>query len=153
MNARLFVSGVVAALLLVVPTIALPQGTTQSKTAAPSKQTFANRVEQRIKRLHEELKITAGEQPQWDAVAQAMREDAEKVGALIRERREKAATMNAVDDMRTYQAIAEAHAVALAKITSAFEALYEVMSPEQRKVADKLFARSMHRRPTRKKPK
>lgn len=153
MNARFFVSAIVAALLLVAPTVALPEGAAQSKTAAPSKQAIENRVEQRIKLLHKELRITADEQPQWDAVAQAMREDAERVGTLIRERRERAATMNAVDDMRTYQAIAEAHAMALAKITSAFKALYEVMSPEQRKIADQVFARSMHRRPTRKKAK
>lgn len=70
--------------------------------------------------------------------------DTEKARALIRERRATAATMNSVDDMRTYQAVAEAHAVATAKVASDFESLYQVTSPEQRKNAGQVFAEGVH---------
>lgn len=136
-------------LAFLAPAAALAQGAPAA--AAPAKTKLERRVELRIQTLHKELKITSAEGPQWDAVAQAMREDAETVGALVRERREKAATMNAVDDLRSYQAIAEAHAAGVAKVVKAFAALYEVMPPEQQKLADAVFSKSMHRRAMRRK--
>jgi protein CpxP len=148
-----FVTGAFAALLLVAPLASFAEGAPAPGTSPAAKTAFAGRVEQRIKSLHDQLKITAAEAPQWDAVAQAMRDSAQAVGELVRERREKAATMNAVDDLRSYQAIAEAHAAGVAKLASAFEKLYAVMPPEQQKIADAVFARSMHRPAARKKAK
>ncbi len=144
-----FAVGISAALLLAVPSVALAQSAPPS-TPAPARAAIANRVEQRIKSLHAQLMITSSEAPQWAAVAQAMRDDAETVGALIRQRREKAETMNAVDDLRAYQAIAEAHAAGVANLVSAFEALYAVMPPRQQKNADEVFAKAMHRRAAKK---
>lgn len=147
-----FLAGTFAAVLLVASSIVLAQGTAGQSTPAPAKAAAGSRVEQRIKSLHDQLKITADEESQWAAVADAMRDDAQTVGALIHERRQKAATMTAVDDLRAYQAIAEAHATGVAKLVSAFEALYAVMPPEQQKNADAVFSKSMHR-PARKKAK
>lgn len=145
-----FVAGAVAALLLVPAPLALAQSAPQSNTAAsPPRAVITSRVEQRIKRLRELLKITPSEELQWTAVAQAMREDAETVGALIRKRRENAAKMNAVEDLRTYEAIAEAHAKGVARLASAFEALYTVMPLAQQKNADEVFRQAMHRRAAR----
>ena len=148
-----FFMGVFATALFVAPPVVFAQGTPGASTPTPPRAAVGKRIEQRIKRLHDQLKITAAEEPQWDAVAEAMREDAQTVGALVLERREKAATMNAVDDLRTYQAIAEAHATGVAKLVSAFEALYAAMSPEQQKNADRTFARSKHRPAAKKKAK
>src|SRR5215471_18293365 len=46
--------------------------------AAPTKprRSMADRVESRIKSLHDHLKITSAQEPQWNAVAQVMRENA-----------------------------------------------------------------------------
>jgi periplasmic protein CpxP/Spy len=143
-----FVAGTFAALLLAASPAASAQGTSNASAPAVSK-----RIELRIKKLHDELKITAGEEPQWAAVAEAIRDDARTVGVLIHERREKAATMNAVDDLRSYQAISEAHANGVAKLVTAFTALYDVMPPEQKKIADAVFAKSMHPHAAHKKAK
>ena len=145
------VSSTLTAALLVASTLALAQGTPGPGASPQAKAPAGTRVEQRIKTLHDQLKITAAEEPQWSAVAQAMRDDAQEVGALIHERRQKAATMNAVDDLRAYQAITEAHARGVANLVVAFEALYAVMPPEQQKNADAVFAKSSHRPAVRKK--
>ena len=133
-----------AACMLLLPSAGLPQG------AAPAKAAPASHVERRIKALHDQLKITQAQEPQWTAVAQVMRDNAQAVGTLAEERRQKAQSMSAVDDLRSYQAIAEAHAAGIAKLASAFEALYAVMTPDQQKNADAIFAKTK-RRPAAKK--
>ena len=47
-------------------------------------------------------------------------------------------------DLRSYQEITEAHAKGMAKLVTAFETLYDVMPPEQKKIADAVFAMAMH---------
>ena len=148
-----FDAGILATLLLVAQSVALAQGASAPNTPAPAKTALANRVDQRIKRLHTQLKIIASEEPQWAAVAQVIRDNALAVGVLIRKRREKAGTMNAVDDLRSCQAIAEAYAAGTAKLVSAFEVLYAVMPPDQQKNADAVFAKTTHRPAARKKKK
>ena len=145
------VAGIFAVLLLVSSSGGLAQGTPAPSAAAPAKAGPANRIEQRIKSLHDQLKVTAAEEPQWAAVAQVMRDNAQAIVALIAERREKAATMTAVDDLRSYQEVAEAHASGVAKLASAFQALYAVMPPEQQKNADAVFAKTKRRPPAKNK--
>ncbi|MHB8743839.1 MAG: Spy/CpxP family protein refolding chaperone [Sulfuricaulis sp.] len=147
------VAGFFVVLLLAAPLVTLAQDTPGPNTSAPPKAAVASHVEQHIKSLHDRLKITGAEEPQWTAVAQAMRDSAQTVGDLVHERREKAGAMNAVDDLRSYQAIAEAHAAGVAKLASAFTELYAVMPPDQQKNADAVFASSMHRHAMRKKAK
>jgi periplasmic protein CpxP/Spy len=122
-------------------TPAPPPGT---PAPAPAKPTHASRLENRIKQLHAELKITPAEEPQWEEVAQVMRDNAKTVEALIRERAQKASKMSAVEDLESYQAIAEAHAAGVAKLVTAFRALYAVMPADQQKIADAVFAKSQH---------
>lgn len=98
-------------------------------------------VEERIKNLHSKLMITKDQESQWSEVAQAMRDSEASVSRLIRERHENAKTMNAIDDLESYQAIAQAHADGLKKVNSSFKSLYESMSPEQKKNADQVFGR------------
>lgn len=138
MKATSFLATGLAALILGLPSVALPQ--------APQ-----SHVERRIKTLHDQLKITEAEEPQWTALAQVMRDNAQAVGTLAAERRQKAQSMSAVDDLRAYQAIAEAHAAGIAKLVPAFQALYAVMPPDQQKNADAVFAKMKHRPAARKK--
>jgi len=116
---------------------------TDAGTAAKAKP--ADPVEARIKSLHDQLKITAAEEPQWSAVAQAMRDNAKSTGTLIAERNKKAKTMSALDDLHSYRAILQAHLDGIDKVTTAFQALYSAMPDSQKKIADAVFAR----RPTR----
>ena len=52
--------------------------------------------------------------------------------------------MTAVDDLKSYSEIADAHADGLKKFTPAFEPLYAGMSDAQKKSADTLFRQHKH---------
>jgi protein CpxP len=106
------------------------------KTGAVSK---ADNVEARIKDLHAKLAITPAQEELWNNVAQAMRDNGKTMEALIKARSEKAGTMTAVDDLKSYGEIADAHADGIKKFIPVFEPLYASMSDAQKKDADKLF--------------
>lgn len=96
-------------------------------------------VEARIKSLHARLKITAAQEPQWQPVAEAMRDNATTMEKLVSERNAKVKTMTAADNLQTYSDIAQAHADGLKKLVSVFDPLYASMSDAQKKVADEVF--------------
>lgn len=98
-------------------------------------------VEARIERLHDRLKITAAEEAQWDAVAQIMRANARELEALIEQRDQQAGIMSALDNLRNYQQIADAHADGLKKLVPVFTALYDAMPDTQKATADAIFGR------------
>ncbi|HME69817.1 MAG TPA: Spy/CpxP family protein refolding chaperone [Myxococcota bacterium] len=131
-------------------TAVLAQATTPEAAPTPpqtpSKETPSGRshgdwVETRIKELHQKLKITAAQESQWNAFAQVMRENAQAVDAVLAERSENLHAMNAVEDLRSYEKLADAHADGLKKLVPAFEALYNTMSADQKKTADTVFAK------------
>jgi protein CpxP len=135
------------------PSAALRVAQADSTTAPPSASTtkkprrsMADRVEDRIKRLHDELKITPDQDQKWQAVADAMREDSKAMQATIAERRANRANMTAVDDLRSYQKVAETHVEGLQRLIPAFSALYDSMSPDQKKNADVVFGQRGHHR-------
>ena len=97
------------------------------------------RVEAHIKDLHTKLHITPAEQAQWDQFAQVMRDNARDMNQAAGERAQQLSSMNAVQDMRSYEQLAEAHAQRLQKLTTAFETLYNAMPAEQKQLADQVF--------------
>lgn len=100
----------------------------------------AERVEQRITDLHNKLHITADQEDQWSKVAQVMRENAATIRSRIEERAAGLKKMNAVDDLKSYRQLADAHADGLNRLVPVFEELYASMTPEQQKRADRLFS-------------
>ena len=104
-------------------------------------------VEQRITTLKSALKITPAQETKWQAVADAMRQNAGMMQKLVESKRAQAANMTAVDDLKTYQEFAQTHLDGLKNLTSAFESLYSSMSPDQKKNADQVF---MHYGPANK---
>jgi Spy/CpxP family protein refolding chaperone len=96
-------------------------------------------IETHIKSLHSALRITAAQEQQWQAVADAMRDSAKNVGALIRDRAANLKTMTAIDDLHSYEAIADAHAAGVKALIPSFEVLYATMSDAQKKNADAVF--------------
>jgi len=133
--------------------------TTPAPAAAPtaqaqptSKGPVAN-VETRIKELHQKLHITAAQEDAWNNVAEVMRENAKSMEPLIHERFENGAAMTAVDDLRSYSALADAHAEGLKKFVPAFEQLYDSMSDAQKKNADALFRNRIRHAGTKGAPK
>ena len=99
----------------------------------------ADSVDARIKDLHSKLKITAAQEEQFNKLAQVMRDNVAAMEPLIKARKEKGA-MNAVDDLKSYSEIQDAHAAGLKNFIAAFEPLYSSMSENQKKLADKVFA-------------
>jgi hypothetical protein len=131
---------------------AAPAPAAKPPTPAPTAQDRQDvaRVDRYISELHRRLRITAAEQPQWDVFAQTMRDNALHMDQLFRAR-SAAETMNAVEDLKSYAGIAEAHAEDMQRLVPAFETLYSAMSPEQQRLADTAFkqfeARGMRRSP------
>lgn len=109
------------------------------KEFSPEK--MKERVERRIKTLHEELNITKEQEPAWNDVAQAMRDNEVTISGLIKDRRANADKATAIENMNSYQKIAQAHADGLKKVSAALEKLYDDMGDAQKKNADKIFAK------------
>jgi len=100
---------------------------------------YQQRVEERITWLHTQLKITPEQEPQWKTFADVMRSNGQTMGELYKQRMETENTRNALDDMKQYAQIAQAHAEDMQKLVTAFEPLYASLSPEQKKLADQTF--------------
>jgi len=112
-------------------------GATESKGATETK---GETVEQRITNLHAALKITAEQETQWNAVAQAMRENASNMDKLVAATRTTPPqNMTAVEDLKSYEKFAQAHVDGLKNLISSFEKLYAAMPDPQKKVADGVF--------------
>ena len=98
-------------------------------------------VEDRINSLHQELRITQDQEPQWTQVAGVMRMNDENIRHLVQERHRNANTMNAVADLESFQTVAQAHVDGLQRLIPVFTDLYSDMSDDQRNRADSAFNR------------
>ena len=120
-----------------------PSASTSSQSApaaaAKVKQSSIDRVEAHITDLHKKLLVTADQESQWRDMAQVMRDNEKKMRDGIASRSAKMKTMNAVDDLRSYQMITDEHADGLKRLIPSFEALYSKMTPAQQKNADRIF--------------
>lgn len=114
-----------------------------SDSAAPRRerrrQARADRVEARITELHQKLRITAAQEPEFKTFADVMRTNVTGMGNMARQRWEARKTMNAIDDLRSYEDMAQAHADHVRELVRAFQPLYDKLSPEQKKAADVAF--------------
>jgi lysophospholipase L1-like esterase len=97
------------------------------------------RVERRINELHSQLQITPAEEPQWNEFAQVMRENARDMDQAFMQRAQQYPTMNALQNMQSYEQISEQHAQRVQKLIPAFQKLYDSMPDEQKRVADQVF--------------
>jgi periplasmic protein CpxP/Spy len=134
-----------AAVLIAVPYTAAAQSVPpppQTATNPPSPQSAAD---QRIQALRTQLHITDAQMPQWNAFAQAMRDNATSTDALFRQRATSAATMSALDNMKSYAQVARAYADNTEALATAFEALYGVLTDQQKQTIDTLFRQEASR--------
>ncbi len=104
-----------------------------------AKAAAVDRAEARITEMHAKLKITAAQEDQWSKVADVMRANGKQMDTLTQARFANAKTMTAVDDLKSYSEIADAHAEGMKKFTPVFTTLYGAMSDAQKKEADTLF--------------
>jgi len=97
------------------------------------------RVEARIADLHIKLGITATQEPHWKNVTDSMRGNAQAMEEASVTREKALETMTVMDDLKSYEALAKAHAEGLHKLVVAFGPLYDSLSPDQKKAADEEF--------------
>jgi hypothetical protein len=153
----------VAAAGLAVAMLALPPGATASRAAgadmpeihlaqatrpqtAPGAQHAAPASPGRsIEDLKKRLRITAAQQPQFDAFTKIVEENAQKIGSVLRQEQPKVSG-NAVERLRASERVAEAQVDALKRLIPVFETMYASLSPEQKHTADQLFASNPSRR-------
>ncbi|WP_176463984.1 Spy/CpxP family protein refolding chaperone [Bordetella genomosp. 11] len=139
---KLRITVLAASLLFSAAAMAQTSAVTATGAAAPAQ---ANaRVEQHIKTLHTQLKITPAEEQQWAVVAQTMRDNAMQIDQLISSR-EKSGTMTALDDLDSYARITQANSDGVKKLAAVFAPLYNAMPDDQKRNADKVFAESHER--------
>ncbi len=137
----------ILALALAVSPLAAPAAV--SATATPE-QTEQQAAEQRIQTLQAALQIAPPQMAQWTGFAQAMRDNAAATDALFRSRAASAATMNAVDNMKSYATVARSYADNTQKLSDAFGTLYAALSDQQKQVADRLFRQQAEHQTARK---
>jgi hypothetical protein len=126
--------------------VMVAQATPSQAPAAPSPAPAAKAprskvdyVEARITKLHSTLNITPAQEDLWKNVTQVMRDNAQTMEALTKARAEKATSMTAVEDLKSYAEIVDAHAAGLKKFVPAFEPLFASMSDAQRANANTMF--------------
>jgi hypothetical protein len=120
---------------LILANASMPPATTEPAPMVAK----ADPVEARIKELHNKLHITAAQQVQWNNLVEVMRANAKTMMDLQKQRGQDAKSMTAVDAVKSYAAVIEAHEVGMSKFVPAFQALYDDMSDAQKKVADSMF--------------
>jgi hypothetical protein len=103
----------------------------QAQPAAPPQN-----IETNIATLHQRLQITPAQEPQFNAVANVMRENARAEAAAPQQ---PPAGATAIDDLRAYIRYSEVELAGLKTMLPALEALYATLSPTQKRAADAAF--------------
>jgi hypothetical protein len=111
----------------------------KKKSPAVAKMSPVQHTESLIKQLEGKLQITEAQQPLWDNLTQVMRENAKEMEAFNKEQAENAKNMTAVDFLKHYSKVTDAHSEKLKKFIPPFEAFYASMSEKQKKMTDKYF--------------
>ena len=112
----------------------------KAPAAAAATSSKSETVEQRIVSLKAALKITPDQDVKWTALATVMRDNAAAMDKLVQTKRAiPAGSMNAVDDLVTFQDFTQARMDGLKSLTVAFKSLYDTMPAEQKKNADQVF--------------
>jgi hypothetical protein len=104
----------------------------------------AQRVEAHITKLHDELGITAAQEPQWKTFAQVMRDNATRMTKGFETRGARLGTMSAAANMQSYADMAVQHAQDIQRLAVAFQSVYDSLSPSQKQAADTLFRARRH---------
>lgn len=115
---------------------------TQNQTGgqtARSERRMDARVERHIADLHRKLQITQAEQPQWQAFADAMRQNAEQMRQFWDQARPHLASMDAAQGLQFYARMTQLYAEGAQRLVQPFDQLYQAMPPQQRQVADRVF--------------
>jgi hypothetical protein len=140
MIVRAFASALLASSIILAAAAAPAQDA--NSDAAPNGQTTPSPVDPtaaRIKYLHDRLRITAEQEELWDKVGLAIRDNAQNLVPLLKERRRAATTGSAPEVLHAYEALGVAQLDSQRKIVTVFEPLYASLSESQKKIADAII--------------
>lgn len=100
----------------------------------------AERAEQRLDYLKYQLKITAAQEPLWNAFAEQTKAGAGK-GMQALQGQAADAKLTAPERMARMQSLMEERLAALKGVSESFSRLYAALTPEQQQIADRHAAR------------
>jgi len=89
--------------------------------------------------MYDNLRITPNQQPAWNRFAQSSLQNASALEQLYRQRRDSMQSMDAVQNLNAFARIQTQQAQDLQRLVPEFQALYTVLSPQQRQTADQMF--------------
>lgn len=118
--------------LAVLVTVALPPSAGAAERSTPA-------AEAQIGKIKARLHITAAQEPQWQALAAVMRENARLVRASAADRA-KIHPTTIVDKLYADRRATQERLERLERVIPVAEALYAVLTARQKAVADHLFA-------------
>ena len=102
-------------------------------------------IEGRIAYLKAELKITDAQAPQFDAVANVMRDNAKAMHDAFQSLRgDQNQPRTALSQLEARAKLAQLRAEGEAKMLAAFRPLYQALSPDQQKAADEMVGHHGH---------
>jgi periplasmic protein CpxP/Spy len=119
-----------------------PRGGAPQKAAPQAQapgQPPGDQGEQQITELKKRLAITPQQQPQFDAFAQVMRQNAQAMEQMMQQD-QQSPNRNAVEDLKAAVKTAKAEADGLERLLPPLQALYDSLSDPQKKTADQVLA-------------
>ncbi|WP_158601850.1 Spy/CpxP family protein refolding chaperone [Pararobbsia silviterrae] len=111
------------------------------------------RLEDRIKDLHAKLQIKPDQEALFGKLADTMRSNAQHMRELYEQRMTQTDTFTAIDDLKSYGDLAQAHADSIKNLEASFEPLYAALSDTQKKAADVEFRHTGQPHPGGKPPR
>ena len=110
----------------------------QKPPAKPPAAAAPQGIDGQIADLQKKLRITPAQQPQFDAFAQVMRQNAQAMDAVMRQQEQSRGT-TAVDELRASAQLAEAEAEGLKRLLPALQSLYDGLPDQQKRLADSVL--------------
>ena len=108
-----------------------------AKTAAPAP-SGGSETDRQIADLKKQLKITPQQEPQFNAFAEVMRSNEQDLDKLMQQGSANRQP-NAVQERKQAQQLTEAQAAGLKRLVPALQSLYDTLSDQQKKIADKVI--------------
>jgi periplasmic protein CpxP/Spy len=104
---------------------------------APAAQSGGSDVDRQVADLKKQLKITPQQEPQFNAFAEVMRNNAQELDALMQQA--SSGQPNAVEQVKRFAQFSETQANGMKRLVPALQALYDSLSDPQKKVADRVL--------------
>ncbi|WP_431284110.1 Spy/CpxP family protein refolding chaperone [Humitalea sp. 24SJ18S-53] len=118
---------------------AVTRPASRHRPAAATPEQMRQSMERYLTQLRTQLAVTPAQQPQWDQFAQVSRANATELQDRFAQRGTRLGRMSAAENMQDYAQISELQAQQLQRLATAFQALYDAMSPDQQRGADAVF--------------